>query len=71
LSQNGPLSPTSEVIEEEDLSLTQLQQLGEATLAVERPKLSQAQPPRQHWYLDDVASAITEHEQDGDLDGTS
>jgi hypothetical protein len=45
-SQNGPLSPTSEVVEEEeDLSLTQPQQLGEAALAAEHPKLGQAEPP--------------------------
>jgi aquaglyceroporin related protein len=64
----GPLSPASEaIIEEEDLGLQPLDpkegdQVGEVNQ-------EEQMAPEQHWYPDDAASAVTEHEQDGDLDG--
>jgi aquaglyceroporin related protein len=60
-----PLSPSSQVIQEEDdLGLQPLDSVQE-----EQTKLgTEEQKPQQHeaWYSDD---AITEHEQEGDLDG--
>ena len=64
----GPLSPPSEaIVEEEDLGLQPLDSVKE-----EEPDLVKQEDhtaPDNHWFPDDAASAITEHEQDGDLDG--
>lgn len=65
----APLSPASEAIEEEeekeeDLGLQPLDPRDEQT-----DEGKQEQQALQNWYPDDAASAITEHEQEGDLDG--
>lgn len=61
-----PLSPQSEAVEEEDLGMGPLAQQG--SIQAEHG-FSVQQPGMQHWYPDDAASAITEKEEDGDLDG--
>jgi aquaglyceroporin related protein len=64
----APLSPPSEAIEEEaDLGLQPLDSKEQEQYGEER-KDEQTTAP-QHWYPDDAASAVTEHEQEGDLDG--
>ena len=64
----APLSPPSEAIEEEaDLGLQSLDSK-EQEQADGEIKDEQTTVP-QHWYPDDAASAVTEHEQEGDLDG--
>jgi aquaglyceroporin related protein len=65
----GPLSPTSEAIQEEedDLGLQPLESVQEEQPGRMKPEEEMNHSP--HWYPDDAASAITEHEQEGDLDG--
>jgi aquaglyceroporin related protein len=63
----APLSPSSEVIEEEeDLGL---QPLDPKDQQPDKGQQEEQTTTPQHWYPDDAASAVTEHEQEGDLDG--
>jgi aquaglyceroporin related protein len=64
----APLSPPSEAIEEEDEDLG-LQPLEPKEDQAGSARQGEQTTPTQHWYPDDAASAVTEHEQEGDLDG--
>ena len=64
----GPLSSGGQAILEEDLGLQPLDSVQEEHSEVKVEK--QTRPPQHEpWYSDDAASATTEHEQEGDLDG--
>lgn len=66
----GPLSPTSQAIQEDDnLGLQPLNSVREEQAGEVRPEEQMTTPQHEAWYPDDAASAITEHEQEGDLDG--
>jgi aquaglyceroporin related protein len=66
----GPLSPPSEVLEEEDIGAARPNDLEPVPELPSRvPSRVQFEESHQGWYPDDAASAITEHEGEGDLDG--
>jgi aquaglyceroporin related protein len=58
------------VLEEEDISAAQPNDLEPVPELPSRvPSSVQFAGSRQGWYTDDAASAVTEHEGEGDLDG--